>query len=38
LNIIVFNDNYTTHWLPRNNYFQLKIFYELCIKLQKKLK
>jgi magnesium-transporting ATPase (P-type) len=38
LNIIIFNDNYTTRWSEKMNYFQLKIFYDLCLKLQKKVK
>jgi hypothetical protein len=38
LSIIVFNDNYTTRWSTKTNYFQLKIFYDLCLKLQTKAK
>jgi hypothetical protein len=38
LNILVFNDNYTTKWTSRANYFQLKMFYEMCAVFQKKQK
>jgi hypothetical protein len=38
LNIIVFNDNCTVRWSKKNNYLQLKMFYEMCLEFQKKLK
>jgi hypothetical protein len=38
LNIIVFNDKYTTKWSNNSNYLQLKMFYQMALNFQKKLK
>jgi hypothetical protein len=38
IDIVMFNETCTTRWSKKYNDVQLKIFFELCLKLQQKFK